>query len=143
MRWWPGAIIDVLSIAINDRDEEATWQHGGRPIACAIVTVDLHLNQMDTWLESGFTDRIKSTPLIARVITVEIKTHGNASGASDRDPTAAVSMRFITRINVASSRASDRIIIIVGNGLFHQSPWLIRSDSYAQKPYKLRCSSDL
>ena len=40
-------------------------------------------------------------------ITVKIKTLGNASGASDRDPTAAVSMRFITHINVASSHASD------------------------------------
>ena len=37
------------------------------------------------------------------VITVKIKTRGNASGASDRDPTVAVSMRFITHIDVASS----------------------------------------
>ena len=36
------------------------------------------------------------------VITVEIKTHGNASGALDRDPTTAVSMRFIMHIDVAS-----------------------------------------
>ena len=40
------------------------------------------------------------------VITVDIKTQGNASGASDRDPTAAVSMRFITHINVASFECS-------------------------------------
>ena len=42
------------------------------------------------------------------VITIKIKTHGNASGASNRDPTAAVSIRFITHIDVASSHASDR-----------------------------------
>ena len=40
------------------------------------------------------------------VITVEIKTHGNASGASDRDPTTSVLMRFITHIDVASSECS-------------------------------------
>ena len=40
------------------------------------------------------------------VIMIEIKTHGYASGASDRDPTAAVSMRFITHIDVASSECS-------------------------------------
>ena len=27
-----------------DRDEEATWQRVGRPIARAILAVDLHLN---------------------------------------------------------------------------------------------------
>ena len=39
---------------------------------------------------------------------VEIKSIENTSDASDRDPTVGVSMRFITRGNVASSRASDR-----------------------------------
>ena len=37
---------------------------------------------------------------------IEIKTHGNALGASDCDPTVAVSMRFITHIDVASSECS-------------------------------------
>ena len=39
---------------------------------------------------------------------VEIKSWKNASDASDRDPTASVSMCFIMRDDVASSRASDR-----------------------------------
>ena len=30
-----------------DRDEEATWQHVGRLIARAILTIDLHLRSMD------------------------------------------------------------------------------------------------
>ena len=32
--------------------------------------------------------------------------HANASGASNRDPTATVSMHFKMRVDVASSRAS-------------------------------------
>ena len=39
---------------------------------------------------------------------VETKLRRNASDASDRDPTAGVSRSFITRGDVASSRASDR-----------------------------------
>ena len=31
-----------------DRGEEVTWQRVGRPIVCAISTVDLHLKLMDT-----------------------------------------------------------------------------------------------
>ena len=60
------------------------------------------------WLKSEFTGSIKSQPLIARVIMVEIKTHEKASRASDRDPTTAFSMRFIMHIDVASSHASNR-----------------------------------
>ena len=41
--------------------------------------------------------------LIARVITVEIRSRKNASDASDRDPTVGVSKRFITRSDVPSS----------------------------------------
>ena len=37
---------------------------------------------------------------------VKIKTHANASGASDRDPTATILMSFKTRVDVASSHAS-------------------------------------
>ena len=40
-------------IAINDRDEEATWQRVGRPISRAISTVDLHLNQWAHVAKSG------------------------------------------------------------------------------------------
>ena len=90
---------------INNRDKEATWEHCGRPIARAISTIDLNLNPMDTWLKSGITDRVKSAPLIARVITVEIKPDQNAFEASDEDLTDAFSRRFITRKHVASSRA--------------------------------------
>ena len=42
-------------IAINDRDEEATWQCVGRSIARAILVVDLHLS------EEGYVAR-SSTP---------------------------------------------------------------------------------
>ena len=37
-------------IAINDRDKEAMWHHKECPITREISTVDLHLNQWDTWL---------------------------------------------------------------------------------------------
>ena len=37
-----------------------------------------------------------------------IKSSENASDTFDRDPTIGVSMRFITHIDVASSRAFDR-----------------------------------
>ena len=37
----------------------------------------------------------------------EIKSIENASDASDHDPTADISMRFLTHIDVASSQASD------------------------------------
>ena len=81
----------------------------GRSIARAISAVDIHLNQMDTrGFNRGSSDRISSALLISRVITVEIKHTENSSGASDRDLTTTVSMRFITRIDVASSRACDR-----------------------------------
>ena len=52
--------------------------------------------------------KCQSSPLIARVIMVEIKSRRNAFDAFDRDPMTSVSKRFITRVDVASSRASDR-----------------------------------
>ena len=51
--------------------------------------------------------RLIST-LIVRVIKVEIKSRRNTSDASDCNPTATISRRFITRGDVASYRASDR-----------------------------------
>ena len=42
--------------AINDRDEDATWQHVGRPIARAISAVDLHLNRWAYVAKSGTLD---------------------------------------------------------------------------------------
>ena len=56
----------------------------------------------------GFTKSSESRPLIARVITIEIKLQKSASNASNRDQTVCVSKRFITRGDVASSRGSDR-----------------------------------
>ena len=47
-----------------------------------------------------------------RVITVEIKSQRNASDAFDRNPTTIVSRRFITRIDMASSGASDRNLMV-------------------------------
>ena len=45
---------------------------------------------------SGSPDAIYSPPLIARVITVEIKSRKNTFDASDRDLTAGVTCVFIT-----------------------------------------------
>ena len=85
----------------------ATWRRMGHPIVRAISAVDLHLNQMDTCgLNRGSPIASKSAPLIARVITVEIKPTENASGASHRDPMATILMHFIMLIDVVLSRAS-------------------------------------
>ena len=62
-----------------DRDEEATWQRVGPLIARAISTVDLHLKSIDTRGLIGVHQSFQFRPLIARVITVEIKQMENAS----------------------------------------------------------------
>ena len=45
-------------IVINDRDEEATWQRVGRPIARAISIDDLHLDEVGYVARSGSPDVI-------------------------------------------------------------------------------------
>ena len=72
----------------------------------AISAVDLHLNRWTHVAKLGYIGSFKSRPLVARVITVEIKTFENASEALDRDPAVIVSHRFITRDHVASSDRS-------------------------------------
>ena len=95
-------------IAINDHDEDATWHCEERPIAREISTVDLHLINGDTWLNRVHQIVFNLSRRSQRVITVEIKSRKNASDAFDRDPTANVgSWRFITHVDVASSRVSD------------------------------------
>ena len=42
-------------IAINDHDEEATWQREERPIAREFSTVDLYLNWWGNVAKSGCT----------------------------------------------------------------------------------------
>ena len=78
------------------------WHRVGRLIGRAIVALDLHLTHIDTWLNRGSLDRVQSTPLISRVIMVEIKRTGNASEASDLNPTTIVSKRFKMRVDVSS-----------------------------------------
>ena len=85
-----------------------TWRIMGHPIAPEISTIDLHLIDGDTWQNRVHRITFNLSRRSQGVITVEIKSTENASDASDRDPTAGVSMRFIMQSDVASSQASDR-----------------------------------
>ena len=76
-------------IAINDRDEEATWHREEHPIACDPYQPLIFPSRWEHVAKSRFTGLTYSRPLITRVITVEIKMLENASEASDRDATDA------------------------------------------------------
>ena len=43
-------------ISINDRGEEATWQHEEHPIASGFSAVDLHLSEEEYVARSGSPD---------------------------------------------------------------------------------------
>ena len=77
-------------IAINDRDEEATWQRVGRSIARAISAVDLHLSEEGYWQDRVRWMRYNLDRWSQWVITVEIQSIENTSDASNRNPTAGV-----------------------------------------------------